>query len=259
MYSGFNLRLGQFNHELREDGLTNYNKNKELVHKSLSKYLSKSGVLDGSKIQEDWFPQIEADIFLSHSHNDLESAISLSGWIEKVFGLKVFIDSCIWGNSNALLAQIDKEFCSNGDGTFNYERRNYSTSHVHMMLSTALTKMIDKSEAFFFYNTSNSLSNLSLKDTVTDKTKSPWLYHELEISRMIRKQPKRTELFEKSLEGVESKAFSKLEIEYNVSLGHLVKLSLEDIKEWLHMRGGMPIEMHPLDLLYKHIKDRANG
>ena len=63
------------------------------------------------------------------------------------------------GYCDDLLRQIDNEHCKKEDGkTYDYNLRNYTTSHVHMMLSTALTEMIDKTECIMFYNTPNSVS-----------------------------------------------------------------------------------------------------
>ena len=58
--------------------------------------------------------------------------------------------------------------------------------HVHMMLSTALANMIDKTECIMFLNTPNSVST---RDTKL-KTYSPWIYNEIEITRIIEKNKK---------------------------------------------------------------------
>lgn len=57
---------------------------------------------------------------------------------------------------NDLLREIDEKYCRHSNGTsFDYDKRNYSTSHVHMMLSIALSRMIDKCESVFFLNSEN--------------------------------------------------------------------------------------------------------
>jgi hypothetical protein len=53
-----------------------------------------------------------------------------------------------------------------------------------MMLSTALSMMIDKAECLFFLNTPNSIQATE----AIDRTKSPWIYHEISISSLIRKR-----------------------------------------------------------------------
>lgn len=56
-----------------------------------------------------------------------------------------------------------------------------------MMLSVALMKMIDKSESMFFYNTPSSFKQSSI--ITNGSTYSPWIYHELQTSKIIRHQP----------------------------------------------------------------------
>ena len=53
---------------------------------------------------------------------------------------------------------------------------------MHALLSTALTNMIHKTDYFIFIDTSNNIQNLKENN---NKTSSPWIYHELEISRII--------------------------------------------------------------------------
>lgn len=47
-------------------------------------------------MQVSWFPQIKADVFISHSHSDEKLAIIFAGWLYNAFGLTAFIDSCVW-------------------------------------------------------------------------------------------------------------------------------------------------------------------
>ncbi|MFC0476256.1 hypothetical protein ACFFHF_13535 [Robertmurraya beringensis] len=151
MYAGFNLITNDDFIAFRNNGNTIYNNKKRIIEEELKKFLLNDGSLDGTEMQNSWFPQINADIFLSHSHNDKEKAIALAGWINATFGLTVFIDSCVWGSADALLRIIDDEYCKNVDSpTYSYEKRNFSTSHVYMMLSSALTMMIDKTECVIF-------------------------------------------------------------------------------------------------------------
>ena len=62
-------------------------------------------------MQANWFPQIKADIFISHSHKDEDLALALAGWLKVSFGLTAFIDSCVWGYANDLLKMIDYKYC----------------------------------------------------------------------------------------------------------------------------------------------------
>lgn len=249
MFIGFNLEA-PFKNEYFTSGQKVFNKYRTDIKKELDGYLLEDGSIDGSKMQSDWFPNVKADIFISHSHRDENKALALAGWLNDEFGLQAFIDSCIWGYSIELLKEIDNKYCRSKDGTmYDYDLRNYSTSHVHMMLSTALTMMIDKTECVFFLNTPNSIST---SDSI-QQTNSPWIYHELGMTRLIRKRT-----FEDHREGYMQKslifeAASSLNIKYNVPLNHLISLSDDDLQIWYRKHNllqRIQSTSHPLDALY---------
>lgn len=235
MFRGYNLRLDESNFdEYYGVGKALYLVQKNNVKNELKKFLSKDGVVDASKLQENWFPQVEADIFISHSHADEDLAISLAGWLNYNFQINSFVDSCIWDYANDLLKEIDDEYCTNGKGSYSYESRNYSTSHVHMMLSTALSKMIDRTECLLFLNTPQSVN---VENIVESKTNSPWIYSEISIAEIIRKKiPNRhklgkTKLFSKG--GIiPLNENRKFKAEYILNLGHLTDIFDDDLTEW---------------------------
>lgn len=168
-----------------------YEQMQKNIYKSLDNYIGVNGVIDGCKLEADWFPKVQADVFLSHSHKDEELAIKLAGWLYDKFKLTTFIDSCIWGYSDNLIRRIDDKYCKNcRNQTYYYKKRNISTSHVHMMLMNALMKMIDKSECVFFINTDNSVIRAEEEITKNlEKTYSPWIYSEINATNLIRKKP----------------------------------------------------------------------
>ncbi|MDX1956930.1 MAG: hypothetical protein SFU98_00055 [Leptospiraceae bacterium] len=200
-------------------------------------------------MQQEWFPQINSDIFISHSHRDEKLAITFAGWLNAKFGLKCFIDSCIWGYGNKLLEIIDRKYCPNEKGGYDYDKRNVSTSHVHMMLSSALAMMIDKTECLFFLNTNNSSISLDDIGRVENKTLSPWIYYEIGIARMIRIRVPQShrKVFSKSLllEGDEY-----LKIAYPLNINHLSELTLDNLIKWVE-NYSLKNREHPLDILYK--------
>lgn len=115
MYRGFNIELNwskdtSFKY-FETIGENLFQSNLQQTKVSLDQFIQTGGKLDGSAIQDFWFPQIEADIFISHSHKDIDTAKALSGWLSEKFGLKTFIDACIWRHSNELLAKIDHQYC----------------------------------------------------------------------------------------------------------------------------------------------------
>lgn len=238
MYRGFNLRIpSDFN---RERALTIGNKILELtnecVKESLDKYLLDNGSLNGNKIIENWFPQFESHIFLSHSHNDKEKAIAIAGILFDKFNILTFIDSTVWGYSNELLKKIDDKYCLHTNGVnYDYDKRNYSTTHVHLMLSTALNKMIDSSECLFFLNSPNSISTIT---EISQKTNSPWIFSEIVTSKIIHKKTperlkRKTKVFSADdLIKMNENDQTRLSVEYELELSHLIELDVSDFLKW---------------------------
>lgn len=254
MFRGFNLLTNaSFEEHVAEGFLLNFY-NTAKSKKGLQKYISANGLLDGTAMANDWFPEIEADIFISHSHNDESQAIGLAGWLYSEFGLTSFIDSCVWKQVNDLLFTIDKKYSlrhSDAGSYFDYQTRNQTTAFIHLMLTTALNKMIDRTECLIFLNTPNSITTA---EAVSDKTKSPWIYSEIETSRIIRKRPHRRANEVKVRDIIKSELISEgLEGTFDVELGHLTKLYQSDLDAWalVYKRNAlMKNEVHALDLLY---------
>ena len=193
----------------------------------LDNFIDGNNTINANKLCEKWFPSVEADIFISHSHVDENLAIYLAGWFKQHLGLNCFIDSCVWGYSNELLKQLDKKYSYDTlSDSYTYEKRNLTTAHVHMLLSSAIAKMIDKTEILLFLNTPNSI-NISKEINNNGLTISPWIYYELLISSIIRK---RTKIPNKRIEGLKE---ASLEMQYNVNLSHMQSIDyliLEKLK-----------------------------
>ena len=223
--------------------------------KCLRDFVKANGVIDGTAIQNHWFSIKEANVFISHSHKDLDLVKGFAGWLYEEFGLTAFIDSCVWGYCDDLLKMIDDRYCKNGNSqTYNYKLRNYSTSHVHMMLSSALSEMIDNSECIVFMNTPNSISlETELQNAaqnVSYTTMSPWIYHELSAAAMMRTTlPKRRSFLTEYYSHGYSHASSPMRISYDVNRQLLEFLPLTDsiLEEWA---TNHDINTHGLDELY---------
>ena len=125
-------------------GKARFDLQRATVEENLQAFMYGDNTLDASMMQSNWFPQTKAHVFLSHSHRDAHNAIAFAGWLYHFFKIDAFIDSAIWGYCDNLIQIIDNTYSRGADGEFDYTKRNISTSHVHMMLSTALTMMIDK-------------------------------------------------------------------------------------------------------------------
>lgn len=82
MHRGFNIEFPAGKNLFTEffiSGKKLYEQKESLVERYLDNFKGINGRLDGSKLQANWFPPVEADIFLSHSHKDRDQAIALSG------------------------------------------------------------------------------------------------------------------------------------------------------------------------------------
>ena len=147
-----------------------------------------NGFVNLSKIQNEWFPSVNKyDIFISHSHNDENLAKALAGYLKYKYEISTFIDSLIWGNVFELQQIIDDEYCSEKDEkgniiSYSYEKRNFTTSHLHLMLNTALMQSMQVAKCFFFINTPESIN---FKNIEGEWTYSPWIYTELSMSKSM--------------------------------------------------------------------------
>src|SRR4051812_17008773 len=128
MYRAFNLTPCNWSKFSPDVGAKLNEANNSRVKKALQDFIENKKV-DGTKMRNHWFPQLDADVFISHSHSDQIDAVKLAGYLKQTFGLTSFIDSLVWDYADDLLKQIDNEFCLNeGKETYSYEKRNGSTS-----------------------------------------------------------------------------------------------------------------------------------
>lgn len=159
------------------------------ILKSLVKgKIADNNIIDGAVLTKYIFPIGEDgkyNVFISYSHDDKDLAIFLASWLEQQCCLKVFLDEYVWGSADGLLKDIDDNYCKQKDGRYNYRRRNYSTSHVHAMLSMAIMDIINNTECCIFINSGHSIHLHSLKNETTSKTLSPWIYEENKMMRLL--------------------------------------------------------------------------
>lgn len=258
MYKAYNLRLANvpllsLTESVSDAADREYRSTKQRICGELSEFIQR-GSLSASLISREWFPDVEADIFLSHAHKDEEMAIKLAYMLKQRFGLKVFVDSMVWRNCNDLLKLLDNEYApyqdkATGKWHYDYNTRNQTTAHVHMLLATALQKMMDRCECTFFLNTPRSLSN----DSVTDSTYSPWIYFELLQTNILRRvAPEQV--------GAVTESFSNYitdsvpQIRYDVDLSNMTKLNSSAIREWYnewYFYTNQVKGKRALDILYK--------
>lgn len=169
-------------------GKARYNQQLNDVQAALNEFYLEDGTINGRELKEKWFPKINANVFLSHSHKDKKDIIALAGFLFEEFELVSFIDSTVWGYANDLLKEIDDLYCKNKESNiYDYDKRNYSTSHIHLMLNTSLLEIMDNSECVIFVDTPNSIQKVS--QTISNGTFSPWIYSELNLMKFHRINP----------------------------------------------------------------------
>jgi hypothetical protein len=250
MDRGFNLSIDAQSFASNNAAVANYKAQNKRDVESLAQLMLDKDTVDAELVIKTLFPTVSADIFLSHSHADQDLAISLAIELERRCGLKVFIDSCVWGAAHDLLQVIDDKYCkSPGEINYNYAERNRSTAHVHMILSTALQRMIDSTDTLFFLNTEQSIS---LKHSVdgSKKTLSPWIHMELEFSSMVRRQPRRHLV--KSHDGrmYDSIGTESYNVAHEAPVRHLVNLAQPEFMMWVEATSRIGA-VDGINLLYE--------
>jgi hypothetical protein len=255
MYKAFNVQAMSFKTDRNKAiGKEIYDTAKQEINIVIKSFV-RNGRLNADLITADWFPEINADIFISHSHKDFDSVISIAGWLYDNFKIISFIDSCVWGYSDKLLKLIDTEYCYDEDmGLYDYNMRNLSTSHVYMMLSVALSKMIYNTEVLFFYNSPNSIT----PDKVIgagEKTLSPWIYSEIAMTNLVRqRKPAEHRLIKSMSTARENFSDAKLKVEYKVNISSLPIINADFFSNW--RKTVFTNKYEALDYLYQVEKRR---
>ena len=253
MYRGFSLKVNEAEidyliNSRRNFYTSNFNNsaNAQIIRNALEKNIVMDSSISADKLKRDWFPEIKSDVFLSHSHKDIELAKKISSLLGEL-DLYAFIDSEVWGYSSNLIRQLENIYHSNS-----MDSHDKIVAHVNIMLASALTKMLDNTECVIFLNTTNSIIPSTYYDS--DKTDSPWIYHELFITSILPiKSPIR-----KMHESVVNEA-SQPQILHTPPLKHLTNLNNSDFNSWIS-GARSTTRYHSLDILYKlkPLKLRSN-
>ena len=192
------------------------------------------GIIEGDTLKDTYFPSdlfegSNSDVFISHSHNNEEEAHLLAAWLKNYKNLSCFVDSFAWGSADQLLKEIDDKYCYRKHSkTYDYNKRNFTTSHVHAILSMALLDTILRSKYCIFIESTESVP---LNSGLKKKTLSPWLYEEIKFMQLL--QPKReTKLFSEGLQ----KAIVDCKIAYDVT--DISQFPFLDYKDFANFNNG---------------------
>lgn len=220
----------------------------ESVSDTLNNMLNaKAPFLNAKDLCNLFFPSVECPVFLSHSGKDKEKVRQFAQWLNEKFEINAFIDSDLWGCIDTLQRKLDRPYQidpvtrkrvvnpgNSRRATYDYTERNYSTAHVHMMLSHALTQMIHSSECFIFLRTSKSISH---HDALIG-TFSPWIFHELatvdtiKVNRSRNSLPTDDSLAQENFSVLTECVGSRREIFYPVPLNRPYRLTKDELEEW---------------------------
>lgn len=244
MFLGFDLEIDDFERfKIYNDVMKNEMKQLDTrCSNFLQKYKNKkdtsadTDVLDASKIMTEWFPEYEnAQVFISYSSANCIDAQNIAGFLKKEFGLNVFIDSLFWRHCNELLRAIDNRYCWDKQSElYDYNLRNFSTSHIHNMVCASLMRMLDQCECVIFLHTNQSItSELTPNNIIQHTSFSPWIYYELETINYIQKKiPFRYDKTLKRDFEANTNLSEQVKIQYPVKLNELNKISSANLFEW---------------------------
>jgi hypothetical protein len=233
---------------------------------NLTEAIIKQTVVDGTRLQEEWFPQDigHFDVFISHSHRDLKLVKQFSYWLHKNLSLRCFVDSVFWKYSDKLLEKIDYEYSRYYDKAahkymYYYSKRNITTSNIHCMLTMALMKMMECCELVIFIDSNNSIKY----EKDSKKTPSPWIYEEIEMANMLpSKMPKRwidnpkVAILNESELKMFTKAVEDSSFFYDARIDRFSVLNssiLKHVKE--RYSYEIPIADNSLDEIYRRLKN----
>ncbi len=151
----------------------------ELIKKA--KHSNDDIILNHNEIKEAFFspfkPQLKnAQVFLSHSHADINKALEVKNYLENQIKRKVFIDSLFWDYKDDVLNKLEK-----------YDDISRIEDAFTLILRESLQDMIKKCPYFVFLQSKNSVSNqgLSRNQDLLKITYSAWIYEELKITHSI--------------------------------------------------------------------------
>ncbi len=134
-------------------------------------------ILNHRELQEAFFspfkPQLKnAQVFLSHSHADINKALEVKDYLEEYLDAEcVFIDSLFWDYKDDVLSKLAK-----------YDDISRIKDVFTLILRESLECMIKKCPYFVFLQSKNSVS---LNQDLLKITYSAWIYEELKIANTL--------------------------------------------------------------------------
>lgn len=243
MYKGYRFSLANellSYYGLGADGYKRIGRTEKNVAQKViqEKILSGMWVIDGAGTESEWFPQLKKHVFISHSHKDEDAALLMAGVLKDRLGIEAFVDSAAWGCyrdlADSLYASALRgyHYLSESQKTI---LKSSATEHAHCMLSKSLIQMMDRCECLIFLDTPASVG---LRNITADgrSTSSPWIYTEIEASRLLRRYKYPRFVVKAANESLKSFAVDealRVQVVYPLNLEHLDKLSPQMLLQWV--------------------------
>lgn len=225
-----------------------YEQCKSEIENSISVNAVKNSFINGTRLQNECFPNnLKFDVFLSHSHGDVDIVKHFASWLYDNLGLKCFVDSLFWQYSDDLQLGLDEIFSKTGNHLYSYTSSHVISSNVHAMLNMALMTMMDRTECLIFIGSENSLKYSTERKSFTA---SPWIYEEINFAQKLRINiPDRLKKNIKLNENKKTRTFSAIipNFRYDVQIDNMKSLTAEDLRNVSRCRENV----NPLDLIYK--------
>lgn len=199
-----------------------------IISEGIDKFI-KNGEINVDLLSDEIFPASEEyDFFISHSHADIEIIKKLAEYLKNL-GFKVFVDSEIWGSVYKLLQKFDNKICLHENGeTYDYYKRNNTTSNIFLILSIALGKVIRNSNYFMFVKSNSSHKKIDN----TECTYSPWLSQEINYFNFI--VPNNNNIYEEITKKIACESLDESynwRRELNIDLDYCSTLKIKDFEE----------------------------
>ena len=208
-------------------------------------------LINFNEVRDLAFPTKDFDVFISHSHSDLMTAMNLKSFLEEEFGIESFVDSVYWQNYTDILREIDGLYAWKKDqGVYDYNIRNVTTANVHAILTNCLLQMINTTPMVVFIESDKSLS---IENGSDEKyTSSPWIMNEIAFSNLLK--PIAPEGYVRVM--TETQSFAKGGVlprfKYPTDFSGYVQFTDELMEEWLTIKGdGLPLH-NLFNLIERH-------
>lgn len=171
--------INRYSNKLNEN--IDFKKNRNFVR--IKDFISKS-IVNADPIMKRKFPISKNDIFISHSHKDIDMIRSIAKLLKNGFGYNCFIDSDVWWNYNDVIKEVLDEIKRRGIYEINDDSigiENIIRDNIDIMLTSSLMNVMNNSKIILLFDTENYIEYLDGEEF----TYSTWIYHELCCSQYI--------------------------------------------------------------------------